>query len=468
METHSSANQSLSPYRFGFVFSFFNSTSWMVALGTPAVLLAESLGANTFEVGLLYSFVFLLLPVQVLATATLPRFGYKNQVLFAWSMRTLFLLIPLAIILSAPKSEDPAMVNWLLLAMFCFCFFRSIGTCAVQPWLFDLLPEKLQARYFSTDMAVINIGGVITLVFCSITFIWLPTFQAFSAQYTFAFIGAILSILGLTKMPAVAHPKSFGLLRILKEGPALLLARGSFRQYLVLSLVWVVSGSAVVPFSIYYLKAEASLTQTSIVLFTAIQAVGGIAGALFMKSRIDRFGIRRSFLVVIVLNLFIYISWVVLISYGMTYPDGSTSLLFLLPVTYFLLGAAGATYFSSHLKYLAFVTQKNERALKVSLQTAVVGLATGIASIGWGILFKKAGATPTMNLPTFLGYFLFIILIQLVLIPTIRKLKEPDPSVKPLTNSYGIMRPFRFIATLPVLHSRKQKLQEESSDKQKI
>jgi len=67
----------------------------MVVLGTPAVLLAESLGANTFQVGLLYSFVFLLLPVQVIATATLPRFGYKKQVIFGWAIRTLFLVIPI-------------------------------------------------------------------------------------------------------------------------------------------------------------------------------------------------------------------------------------------------------------------------------------------------------------------------------------------------------------------------------------
>jgi predicted MFS family arabinose efflux permease len=426
----------------------------MVALGTPAVLLAESLGANTFEVGLLYSFVFLLLPVQVIATATLPRFGYKAQTIFAWSTRTLFLLIPLAIVFFVPEGENRDMVNWLLLAMFLFCFFRSMGTCAIQPWLFDLLPEKLQARYFSTDMAIINVGGVIALVFCSLTFRFLPNYDAFAAQYSFALLGAILCVLSLSKLPTVAKPSSFGPLRIIKEGPGLLVAPGNFRRYLVLSVIWIVSASAVIPFSIYYLKAVASISETNIVLFTAVQSLGGIAGALIMKNRIDRFGIRRSFLIVIILNVFIYLSWVILISAGMTYPHLSKNLIFVLPVTYFLLGAAGATYFSSHLKYLAFVSEKRERALKVSLYAAVVGLATGTASIFWGFLFKQGGETPSMNLPAFLGYFVFIILVQLALVPYIRKLEEPDPSVKPLTNSYGIMRPWRFVATFPVLRRR--------------
>ncbi len=456
MSSDPSSQTSLQPYRSGFVFSFFNSTSWMVVLGTPAVLLAESLGANTFQVGLLYSFVFLLLPVQVLATATLPRFGYKKQVIFAWTARSVFLLIPLFIALSRPESTDPRLVNWFLFSMFCFCVFRSIGTSAMQPWLFDLLPEKLKARYFSTDMAVINVAGVIALVFCSLCFRWLDSYTAFTAQYIFALVGAFVCVVGLAKLPTVAKPESLGPMRIVAEGPKLLFRPGNFRRYLTLSLIWIVSGSAVIPFSIYYLKTEAGLSQTSIVLFSAVQSVGGIIGALIMKSRIDRYGIRRSFLIVILLNLIIYLLWIVLISYSITYPHLRGNLVYVLPFNYLLLGAAGATYFSAHLKYLAFVSENRERALKVSMQTAVVGLATGLASILWGLLFKKAGATPTMNLPAFLSYFVFIVLIQVALVPYIQKLAEPDPNIKPLTNSYGIMRPWRFIATLPVLRRRKK------------
>lgn len=429
----------------------------MVVLGTPVVLLAESLGANTFQVGLMYSFVFLLLPVQVLATATLPRFGYKKQVLFAWSSRSFFLLIPLAIAFSAPQTENPALVTWLLAAMFFFCFFRSIGTCAIQPWLFDLLPEKLQARYFSSDMAVISIAGVIALVFCSATFQWLPTFQAFTVQYTFALVGAALSVFGLAKLSDVPHPASFGPSRIIKEGPRLLVKPGNFRQYLVFSMVWVVSASAVIPFSIYYLRAEAGMPSELIVFFSAVQSAGGVVGALFIKNRIDRIGVRRVFLIVIALNLGIYLFWTALIISGLSFPKVSGILTYLLPIAYFFIGVAGAGYFTSHLKYLAFVSQKSDRALKVSLQTAVVGFATGMASIGWGLIFKKTGESPTMNLPVFLGYFVFVILIQVLLIPAVRKLKEPDPKVKPLTNSYGIARPIRYIATLPVLRLGKGK-----------
>ena len=69
-----------------------------------------------------------------------------------------------------------------------------------------------------------------------------------------------------------------------------------------------------------------------------------------------------------------------------------------------------------------------------------------------------------MNLPAFLGYFVFVIIIQIALVPYIRKLAETDPNIKPLTNSYGIMRPLRFISTLPVLRRREKIPETPKSD----
>ena len=88
---------SLRPFRPGLMFGFFNAMTWQVALGTPMVLFAERLGASAFAVGLAYSFVFVLTPVQVLATALLPKYGYKRMMLSGWGLRSLFLLPPVAL-----------------------------------------------------------------------------------------------------------------------------------------------------------------------------------------------------------------------------------------------------------------------------------------------------------------------------------------------------------------------------------
>ena len=42
-------------------------------IGTPTVLFMQQLGANSFQVGLVFAWTFLLTPAQVIATFFLPR-----------------------------------------------------------------------------------------------------------------------------------------------------------------------------------------------------------------------------------------------------------------------------------------------------------------------------------------------------------------------------------------------------------
>ena len=51
------------------------------------VRFAEQLGATPFQVGLAYSFVFVLTPVQILSTALVPRYGFKAVMLGGWRTR---------------------------------------------------------------------------------------------------------------------------------------------------------------------------------------------------------------------------------------------------------------------------------------------------------------------------------------------------------------------------------------------
>ena len=69
---------SLRPFRAGYWFGGFNGLTWMMSLGTPMVLLIEHLGGSTIQVGMASSFVFLLLPVQVLATSTLVLWRMRS------------------------------------------------------------------------------------------------------------------------------------------------------------------------------------------------------------------------------------------------------------------------------------------------------------------------------------------------------------------------------------------------------
>src|SRR5438045_2483399 len=94
----------LLPFRPGLTFAFFNALAWQIGIGTPMVLFAEQLGATPFQVGLAYSFVFVLTPVQIVSTALLPRYGFKALMLGGWRTRSFFLGVPAALAIVALQS----------------------------------------------------------------------------------------------------------------------------------------------------------------------------------------------------------------------------------------------------------------------------------------------------------------------------------------------------------------------------
>src|SRR4051812_18609231 len=112
------SDPSLAPYRSGLRWSFFNSLTWQIAIGTPMVLFAGELGATSFQVGLAYSFVFLLTPVQVAATALLPRYGFKRVALGGWGARSFFLAIPIVLAALTPTTPRPWMIHTLIWSVF--------------------------------------------------------------------------------------------------------------------------------------------------------------------------------------------------------------------------------------------------------------------------------------------------------------------------------------------------------------
>ena len=114
---------SLRPFRAGYWFGGFNGLTWMMGLGTPMVLLTEQLGGSAFQVGLASSFIVLLFPIQVVATAALPRFGYQRQMVFGWSCRAFFLGVPLSLAWLAP--ENPS--AWMPRVGSLSCVFCTTG-----------------------------------------------------------------------------------------------------------------------------------------------------------------------------------------------------------------------------------------------------------------------------------------------------------------------------------------------------
>lgn len=430
------------PYADLLKFSFFNASTWLIGLGAPLVLLATELGANSFEVGLAYSFVFLLLPVQIIATAFLPRLGYKKQIILAWVARGSTLVIPLYLALLAPSQPDKWMVHALILAAFLFSLFRTFGSCALPPMMYAILPDSVRGKFFSTDQAIVGIAGIITLILFAGLFNYVATYKAFAAQYGYALFAVVMTIYYMGKVDDPPKPRETKVREIAIETPVICLKKSPFRQYLIFMLTSSLMGTAYVPLVTYFLKVELRLGMAQIMLFTAVQYCGAILGTVIMREKIDQYGAKPVFRLSLILSAIISTYWYFLVT-GV-YPRLSNGLI----VVYFLFGISSSQWITSHLKYLPGVCDEDKRALHISVHAAAVGIIGGLAPIIWGFLVKVPGLRPGIQLDVFALFFMALLVSQLILffyVPRLTAEHEDRPSLEATTMS---IRPFRYVGQL--------------------
>jgi MFS family permease len=432
---------SLRDFQAPLAFGFFNATSWIIGLGTPMILLAGQLGATAFEIGLAYSFVFILLPVQVLATVTLPRFGYKRQMIFGWASRIVFLFFPLFIAFLSPAQPAPWMMWGLIVSVFGFSFMRSLGSCAVMPWIYGLIPESIRGRYFATEQFLTGVSVILTLLLCAATFHLFALYTSFQILYAYAIVGSLLAVGALMRMPDVARPATTTVGAIVRRAPVVCVEPGGFRRYLFFMVAANVMTTAFSPFIVHYLNVNRGLDSGSILLFAAMQYVGGISGSWFLRSRIDRIGITRTFRLSHFGNVLMLLFWLGVVG-------GLDGLMNWLPVGFFLFGLSMSFLTAAHLQYLPKVCPENERALTISVHSAVVGLMGGIAPILWGLVLRHSGDLPGMHPERFALFIGLAIATQLGLAFFVGRLEPGDARAAPLRAGAAITRPFRYIAQM--------------------
>lgn len=376
----------------------------MMIFGTPTVLLLEHLGASTFMVGLSTSFVFVLYPLQVLATASLSRLGFQRQMVLAWILRALFLLVPLFLAIRAPQQPEPWMAMAVVLSIFLFCFFRAFGVAAHVPWFAGILPDALRGRFFATEAAVTSSVGVVALLSCAGLFATLPPWQAFRAVYAIALFGSLMATLSLTRMPAGPPPEPSPIRQMGAETLGLCLGRGLFRQYLILTGVGGVVFSSFTAFTIYYLKSEAGLASSQILGFTAAQFGGQIVGSWGIRLFLDRVLIRRFF-------QFAQSVLAVVFAYWLGIVRGEVGWLVAVPVSYFVVGVALGVSNSAHVTFLPELSPAAKRPVSIAVFGALSGTLQGLGPIFWGLALRTGPLTPGVDATSFAIFFALGILL---------------------------------------------------------
>ena len=433
----------LAPFRPGLVFAFFNALAWQIGIGTPMVLFAEQLGASPFQVGLAYSFVFVLTPVQIVATALLPRYGFKAVMLGGWRTRGFFLAVSMVLAALAPYGEKPWMVQALIWSVFLFCVFRSIGAASGTSWFYAILPEGVRGRYFATDQFVSAIAGVATLLASAALFALLPVYTALLVQYLIALGGSTVSYYALKKLPDAEKPTSISLRTVLRDTPRHLFARSLFRRYVWLAVACAVVVTPIPPFCAYYLKVGPQLATGQIMLFEVARYLGVMVAAWVIRRRIDATGARPFFLLALGLYGIVGVFWWWYLKTGFGGIAG-------IYVSYFLLGLAAVTWAMANLSYLPKVVTTEERTLAVAVHGAVTACIGGVSPMLWGFFLKGGEGTGRgIDAGVFQWFFVSVVAGAVVLSSLLARLhEEKGQSVEPIMIGNAILHPFRAMTYL--------------------
>lgn len=433
----------LAPFRPGLVFAFFNALAWQIGIGTPMVLFAEQLGATPFEVGLAYSFVFVLTPVQIVSTALLPRFGFKALMLGGWRTRSFFLGVPAILAVLAMYGEKSWMVQALVGSVFCFCLFRSIGAASGTSWFYAILPESVRGRYFASDQFVSAVAGVGTLLVSAALFALLPVYPALLVQYAIALLGSTVSYYSLKKLPDAERPASISLRTVLRDTPRHLFARSTFRTYVWLAVGCAILATPIPPFSAYYLKVGPKFSTGQIMLFEVLRYLGVMVAAWVIRRRIDATGARPFFLLALGIYAAIGAYWWFFLENGFGGIPG-------IMAAYFFLGLGVATWNIANLNYLPQIISSEERTLAVSVHGAVTACIGGLSPVIWGIFLKGGdGAARGINPDVFQWFFVSVIAGAILISTFLGRLpEEKGQPVDPILIGNAILRPFRAMTYL--------------------
>jgi MFS family permease len=426
-------------YRKGNYFGFANAFVWMIGLGTPMVLLCEQLGASPSQLGVIYAAVFLLLPVQLAATTLLPILGFRRQILWAWGIRGLFLIVPVAIVFWAPEHPEPWVLAVFMASIFGFCFFRAIGATAMLPWMFDILPERIRGRYFATDTLVIGLAGVMTLLLSSLLFYLFSPYNAFRILFLLTLIAAVVSLSFLRQLPDGRRPVVIPLRRFFRRAPELCFRPSHYRRFLLLQLTYGIAGFAFAPFSVYYLKTALDYSQSYILALMALQFVGMFTAAIVIKEWIDRLGAKPFFVLSNIATIGFQVYWLMMLFF----PGRIEKLL---PLVFLLIGFALSSFQTATNKYLSQVCRPSERTISVTLFSTVVGFIGGLASIAWGLVLKDT-ESGFINTNRFLLYFASAIILQLILLKGYLKIKSQPHAEDAIPARGMLVRPFRYLVT---------------------
>ena len=358
-------------------FSFYNAVSFQIFLGPPLILYAKSLGASATLLGILASLTPLLTVFQIPAAHHIHRFGYRRFVLAGWSTRNLCVFAVVAIPLLGFLGNGWKLA--LLLALqFVFNLLRGISSGAWLPWLTEILPEEIRARFLSRDQRFMQTGSLAALLFCGLVLQKDSQPWEFSLAFLISALGGAASLFYLNRVPDVEAQES--LRQSGAKVPWLeIVTFPPFVRLIGFNLLLALTVGSLTVFTVSFLKGRAGLGENNILFLMAASFVAGV-GALGIVGRLlEAIGSKRLLRWALLLYMVHLAGWVGFAS-GVLAPAALPLLL-----TFVLFGVASAALNLANIRLVMGVMPEMGRSHFFAFYTVIVSLCLGISPVLWGV-----------------------------------------------------------------------------------
>ena len=358
-------------------FSFYNAVSFQIFLGPPIILYAKSLGASATMLGILASLTPLLTVFQIPAAYHLQRFGYRRFVLAGWSTRNICVFATVAVPLLGFLNN-----NWklalLLGFLFLFNLLRGIASGAWLPWLTEILPEAIRARFLSRDQRFMQMGSLVALIFCGLILQKDSRPWEFSIVFLISAIGGAASLFYLNRVPDVEAQES-----LRKSGTKVpwwdIVTYPPFAKLIRFNLLTTFTFGSLGVFTVTFLKGRVGLGENQILFMMAASFISGVSALGAVGRLLDVIGSKRLICWAMGLHA-VYLSGWAALAFGLLAP-GVIPLLAIFVVA----GMAGSATNLANTRLMMEIMPEMGRSHFFAFFSVITSLSVGVSPIVWGI-----------------------------------------------------------------------------------
>ena len=244
--------------------------------GVILVGFALALGASPFHIGLLAAIPLIAQAVQLPAIALVERVRQRRKIAVLVITGARVLIFSLAFL--PFLADTPAQLTLLVAAQFTIAAFGSIGACALNSWLHQLLPREGLGAFFAKRLFwATTIACIGTLAAGQLVDHWPfePKIHAYSLSFATAGLAGFVSSWYLTRVPEpkMQVPSHESMLARLR----LPFSDANFRNFLFFMASWNVASNFAAPFLTVYLMRHLGLPLGTV---TTLWVTSQVANAL--------------------------------------------------------------------------------------------------------------------------------------------------------------------------------------------